>query len=191
MADPTTTDAPALAARDADVRATEAPGDQSAVTWAIVTINKPAQELYDFWRDLSNLPQVMENIESITVTGDRSAWVVKAPAGRTVEWEAVITEDQPGKLLAWQSVEGSEISNSGKVEFKPAGARGTIVQAVIAYDPPGGAIGQFFAKLFQREPAVQAQRDLRRFKQLMETGEISTSARFRADATDLPVPPSA
>lgn len=180
-------DAPATAARDGDVRAQEAPRDESKVTSAYVTIAKPAQELYDFWRDFSNLPQVMENIEAIEVQGDkRSTWRVKAPGGRTVEWESVVTDDQPGKLIAWQSVEGSEIRNSGRVEFRDAGDRGTVVRAVIAYDPPGGTIAQLVAKLFQREPALQARRDLRRFKQYMETGEISTSAWTRAQATDLP-----
>ena len=191
MSDSTMTDAPAIAARDSDVQRQEVPGDERQVTWGIVTIAKPAQELYDFWRDFSNLAQVMENIESITVSGDRSTWTVKAPAGRTVTWEAVVTEDQPGKLLAWQSVEGADIKNSGKVEFIDAGERGTVVRAIIAYDPPGGVIGDLIAKLFQRAPALQAQRDLRRFKQFMETGEISTSARTRKDATDLPTQPSA
>jgi uncharacterized membrane protein len=103
-----------------------------------------------------------------------------------VEWESVVTDDEPGKLIAWQSVEGSEIRNSGRVEFHDAGARGTVVRAVIAYDPPGGVLAKILAKLFQREPALQARRDLRRFKQFMETGEISTSAWTRAQATDLP-----
>lgn len=180
-------DAPATTARDADVRAEEASRGESKVTSAYVTIARPAQELYDFWRDFSNLAKVMENIESIEVQGDtRSFWTVKAPGGRTVQWESVVTDDQPGKLLAWQSVEGSEIRNSGRVEFQDAGDRGTIVRAVIAYDPPGGTIAQLVAKLFQREPALQARRDLRRFKQFMETGEISTSAWTRAQATDLP-----
>jgi uncharacterized membrane protein len=182
-----TMDAPATAARDADIRAQDAGRDEGSVTAAVVTINKPVQELYDFWRDFSNLPRVMENIERIDVTGgDRSTWVVKAPGDRTVEWESVVTDDQPGKLIAWQSVEGSEIRNSGRVEFHDVKGRGTVVRAVIAYDPPGGAIAKLIAKLFQREPALQSRRDLRRFKQFMETGEISTSAWTRAQATDLP-----
>ncbi len=185
-----TMDAPAVAARDNDVRAAEAPRDEKAVTWGIVTINRPRGELYDFWRDFSNLPRVMENIAAIECGDARhSTWTVKAPAGRTVQWESIVTEDRPGELIAWQSVEGSQIRNGGKVEFRDAGARGTIVRATIAYDPPGGMIGDLVARLFQRAPALQAQRDLRRFKQYMETGEISTSARTRADATDLPTRP--
>jgi uncharacterized membrane protein len=182
-----TLDAPATAARDADARAQDTGRDERSVTAAVVTIAKGAQELYDFWRDFSNLPQVMENIERIEVQDrNRSTWVVKAPGGRTVQWESVVTDDQPGELIAWQSVEGSEIRNSGRVEFHDVPGRGTVVRAVIAYDPPGGMIAKLAAKLFQREPALQARRDLRRFKQFMETGEISTSARTRAEATDLP-----
>jgi len=187
MSDSDTTAAPLTAARDADVRATESARDEKSVIASVVTIGRPAQELYEFWRDFSNLPRVMENIESITITDrNRSTWVVKAPGDRRVEWEAVVTEDEPGKMIAWQSVEGAEIRNSGRVEFHEVAGRGTVVRAVIAYDPPGGAIMQLLAKLFQREPAMQSRRDLRRFKQFMETGEISTSAWTRAQATDLP-----
>ncbi len=187
MAASETMDAPATAARDAETRAQDAGRDEGSVSAAVVTINKPAQELYDFWRDFSNLPRVMENIERIEVADPtRSAWTVKAPADRSVQWESVVTEDQPGKLIAWQSVEGSEVRNFGRVEFHEVAGRGTVVRAVIAYDPPGGALAKILAKLFQREPALQARRDLRRFKQYMETGEISTAARTRADATDLP-----
>jgi uncharacterized membrane protein len=159
---------------------TDTKPDRSLVARA-VTINRPARELYSYFRDLTNLPTFMENIVRIDdLGGDRSHWVVKAPAGRTVEWDAMITEDVPGEALTWQSEEGADIPNSGKIVFADAGARGTIVTATIAYDPPGGAIGKVIAKLFQREPAIQARRDLRRFKQLMETGEVATSAYTRA-----------
>jgi uncharacterized membrane protein len=187
MTDSTITGVPPTAARDGDVRLSEAARDESTITASVVTIARPAQDLYDFWRSFSNLAGVMENVERIDILDDtRSHWSVKAPAGRTIEWEAVVTDDVPGKLIAWQSVEGSQLRNSGRVEFHDVPGRGTVVRAVIAYDPPGGTIGEWIAKLFQREPALQARRDLRRFKQLMETGEISTAARTRADATDLP-----
>ena len=183
MSDTALDAAPATAARDGKTVAAEAPRDEGSVTVALVTIAKPAQELYDFWRDFSNLQQLMENIERIDVIDrTRSTWVANAPGGRTVQWDAIVTEDQPGKLIAWESAEGAEIRNSGRVEFSDAGGRGTIVRAVIAYDPPGGTIGKLVAKLFQREPAIQARRDLRRFKQYMETGEVATSARTRAHA---------
>ncbi len=146
-----------------------------------VTINKPATELYAYWRDFSKLGTFMDNVERIDVLDDRrSHWVVKAPGGKTVEWDARITEEREGEMIAWTSEDGADIANSGRVEFRDAGARGTVVVATIAYDPPGGAIGKLIAKMFQREPAIQARRDLRRFKQLMETGEIATSSRTQA-----------
>ena len=174
-------------ARDGGTGAAEAPRDERSVSAAVVTIAKPPEELYAFWRDFSNLAGVMENVETIeTVDAGHSTWTVKAPGGRTVHWDAEVTEDEPGRVIGWQSVEGADIRNSGRVEFHGVEGRGTVVRAVIAYDPPGGALGALVAKLFQREPAIQARRDLRRFKQFMETGEILTSARTRTDATDLP-----
>lgn len=142
-----------------------------------VTINRPRAELYAYFRDFSNLPTFMDNVDRIDILdGKRSHWVVKAPAGKTVEWDAAVTEEQVGRCIAWASEEGADVPNSGRVEFRDAGARGTIVTATIAYDPPAGTIGKIVAKLFQREPAIQARRDLRRFKQLMETGEIATAS---------------
>ncbi|CAN5183900.1 SRPBCC family protein [soil metagenome] len=142
-----------------------------------VTINRPREELFAYWRDFSNLPTFMDNVERIDVLSDtKSHWVVKAPAGKTVEWDAIITEEKPGALIAWTSAEGADVPNSGRIEFVDAAERGTIVRATIAYDPPVGVVGKVIAKLFQREPAIQARRDLRRFKQLMETGEVATAA---------------
>jgi uncharacterized membrane protein len=105
-----------------------------------------------------------------------SHWVVKAPAGQTVEWDSIVDEDRPGELISWTSTPDSGLKNAGRVEFREAhGGRGTEVTATILYDAPGGKLGTLIAKLFQREPKLQARRELRRFKQLMETGEISTS----------------
>jgi uncharacterized membrane protein len=142
-----------------------------------VTINRPAQELYDFWRDFRNLPRFMENIESVQMIDPlRSHWCVKGPAESTVEWDSMITEDVPGELIAWTSAEGASVPNSGRIEFRESGnGRGTVVTATISYDPPATKLGQMVAKLLGREPKIQARRDLRRFKQLMETGEIPVS----------------
>lgn len=144
-----------------------------------VTINRPRQALYDYWRALENLPTFMENVERVEALGEgRYHWIVKAPVGKTVEWIAAITEDKPGAVIGWASEPGADVPNSGRIDFRDApGRRGTWVTATILYDPPGGIIGKVVAKLFQREPAIQARRDLRRFKQLMETGEIATGAR--------------
>jgi uncharacterized membrane protein len=163
---------------DAPVTTSKQAHPDRALVAETVTINRPAQELYAFWREPANLIAVMDNIATIeTIDDKRSRWTVKAPAGREVSWESVVTADVPGEEITWQSAPGADVANSGRITFHDAGARGTVVRAVIAYDPPGGTIGQFFAKLFQREPRLQARRDLRRFKQLMETGEIATSAR--------------
>ena len=145
-----------------------------------VTINRPASELYQFWRDQTKLAAVMENVVSIVPEGaDRFRWIVKAPGDKEVSWVAAITNDIPDRELSWQSEDGADVANSGRIRFEDAGLRGTVVRATIAYDPPAGAIGRIVAKLFQREPRIQTRRDLHRFKQLMEAGEIATSARNR------------
>jgi len=122
----------------------------------------------------------MDNVERIDVLdAKRSHWVVKAPGGKTVEWDSVVTDEVDGEYIAWASEPGADVDNSGRVDFRDAGARGTVVTATLLYDPPAGVVGKLIAKLFQREPAIQARRDLRRFKQLMETGEVATAAQTR------------
>jgi uncharacterized membrane protein len=174
-------DAPLTAAvhqRDIAKEAAEDRGwPEAALVGRTVTINRPRAELYAFWRDFRNLPEFMENVVSVTpADGGRSHWVIQAPAGKTVEWDSVITEDVEGQVIAWESAEGADVRNTGRIEFRDNSAgRGTEVTATIVYDPPAGEIGKLIAKLFQKEPKIQARRELRRFKQLMETGEISTS----------------
>jgi uncharacterized membrane protein len=148
--------------------------DEDVLVGRSVTINRPRHELYDFWRDFRNLPLFMENIESVAfIDARRSHWKVKGPADSTVEWDSMIIEDIPGEVIAWTSVEGADVPNTGRIEFRDASnGRGTIVTATIAYDPPASKLGEIIAKLFGREPKIQARRDLRRFTQLMETGEI-------------------
>jgi uncharacterized membrane protein len=148
------------------------------VTGRTVTIRRPRAELYAFWRDSQNLAQVMENVEQIRPTGGdgRTVWTIKAPAGQTVDVETEIAREVENELIAWRSVEGSDIDTEGRVTFEDApGERGTRVSLIVAYDAPGGAAGKGLAKLLMREPAMQARHDLRRFKMLMETGEIATS----------------
>lgn len=178
-----TDDAPPLTSKNPDevAAAADAIGliSGDSVSTRSVTINRPREELFAYFRDFANLPTFMDNIERVDVLdANRSHWVVKAPAGRTVEWDSTISDESAPSFFAWTS-EG-DVANSGRIEFRDAGVRGTVVTADIAYDPPAGAIGKLVAKLFQREPAIQARRDLRRFKQLMETGEISTNARTAA-----------
>jgi len=150
-----------------------------------VTIARPREELFAFWKDFANLSTFMENIVSVKPTGadGRAVWTILAPAGRTVEVETEVVKEEPGKLIAWRSVPGSQIDTEGRVSFTDApGNRGTRVSVRVAYKPPAGELGRMVAKLFMREPAIQARHDLKRFKMLMEAGEIATSAR-RKDQT--------
>lgn len=144
---------------------------------AAVTINAPRDAVYAAWRDLERLPTFMHHLESVTVTDERrSHWVAKAPAGTTVEWDAEITEDLPGEKLAWRSVGGGSVDNAGSVQLRPApGGRGTEVHVILEYSPPGGPLAALAAKVFGQEPNQQVSDDLRRFKQLIETGEIARS----------------
>lgn len=141
---------------------------------SVVTINRGADALYEYWRDFENLPNFMKHLDSVTTTGEgRSHWVTRAPGGTQVEWDAEIVADVPGELIAWQSLPGSTVHNAGTVRFIPVPAeRGTEVHVDLDYDPPGGALGVAVAKLFRAEPGQQIRDDLRAFKQVMETGEI-------------------
>jgi uncharacterized membrane protein len=140
-----------------------------------VTVNKSPAEVYSFWRQLSNLPQFMSHLESVTVIDNkRSHWVAKAPLGTTVEWDAEITSEIENERLGWKSVEDSQIVNSGVVLFRPTQERGTELRVVLTYEPPAGQLGALVAKLFGEEPNQQVADDLRRFKSLMETGTIMT-----------------
>jgi uncharacterized membrane protein len=141
-----------------------------------VTINRPRQEVYEFWRDFANLPAFMIHLEAVTTEGvGRSHWVAKAPGSR-VEWDAEVIEDRVGEIVSWQSLPGSDIPNGGSVRFTDAPAdRGTEVHVALHYDPPAGSAGAMVAKLFGEEPGQQLRDDLRRFKQVMETGEVVRS----------------
>jgi uncharacterized membrane protein len=138
-----------------------------------VTINKSPAELYQFWRNFENLPQFMTHLESVKTTGEKtSRWVAKAPLGASVEWDAEITSERENERIGWKSIEGSEIPNSGVVEFLPTSNRGTEVRVVLTYEPPAGYFGSLVARLFGEEPNQQVAEDLRRFKRLMESGTI-------------------
>lgn len=142
-----------------------------------ITIQKSATELYNFWRNFENLPRFMKHLEAVTVMDDtHSTWRAKAPMGQHVSWNAELIVDEPNQRIAWRSVEPMDIPNAGTVRFKelPAG-RGTTVEVTLEYNPPAGMLGAMVAKLFGEEPGMQVEDDLRRFKQLMETGEISTN----------------
>jgi uncharacterized membrane protein len=141
-----------------------------------ITINLPAHQVYSFWRDFQNLPRFMAHLESVQVMDGRSRWRAKAPAGMSVEWEAEVVEDLQNEMISWRSLPGTLVPNHGSVRFLPApGGRGTEVFVELSYEPPGGAIGAAIAKLFGEEPSQQVAGDLRRLKQVLETGEVMHS----------------
>lgn len=153
-----------------------------------ITVFRSPEEVYGFWHDFENLPRFMSYLESVQVTGaGRSHWKAKTPVGTTVEWDAEIVDDQPNTRIAWRSLEGAELPNTGSVQFKPApGGRGTEVHVQMRYDPPAGVIGEAIARLFGEVPQEQVKLDLRRFKQVIETGEV-----VHSDASIHPRPHSA
>jgi len=152
-------------------------GDHALASIRAAIINQPRQVLYDFWRDFSNLPAFTENVRAVEILDRlRSEWTIAGPAGVDIDLTSEITEDIPGERIAWRSSEGSDVDHEGWITFQDnAFGRGTEVRIFISYDPPAGTLGKMVAKVLQREPRIQARRELRRFKQLMETGEISTS----------------
>jgi uncharacterized membrane protein len=142
----------------------------------VFTVNRTPWELYAFWRNFEHLPRFMSHLGSVKVLDDRrSHWVARGPAGRTVEWDAEIINDEPNALIAWRSLENADVDNAGSVRFVPGPeGRGTQVKVVIDYIPPAGRIGSAIAYLFGEEPSIQVREDVRRFKRLMETGEVPT-----------------
>jgi uncharacterized membrane protein len=143
----------------------------------VTTVSRPIEDVYQFWKSFENFPRFMRHLESVQVTGDRrSHWCATGPAGTRVEWDAETIRDDENEWIAWRSLEGSDVQNSGSVRFTAApGARGTEVRVQLQYSPPGGALGRSVAWLFGEEPDQQVHEDLHRFKQLMETGEIPLS----------------
>lgn len=142
-----------------------------------VTINRPAAELYRFWRNFAQLPQFMEHLREVREEGTKSHWVARGPAGISVEWDAEIVADNPNQVISWRSLPGSDVDTAGSVHFSPAPAgRGTEVRVTLKYDPPAGKVGAAIARLFGQDPARQVEADLTRFKQLMEAGEVPTTA---------------
>lgn len=144
---------------------------------ASVTIWRPVEDVYAYWSDLENLPSFMYHLESVRTTGEgRSRWVATAPLGRTVSWEAETVQDRPNEVVAWRSLPGSDVANSGSVSFTPGPrGEGTEVRVQLTYEVPGGKVGDFLARLAGEQPRQQVQDDLRRFKQILETGEVPRS----------------
>lgn len=156
---------------------TAQPGAGNISVQQSITINAPAEELYRFWRNFENLPRFMNHLKSVsTLDQGRSRWVAKAPADTSVAWDAEIIAERENESIEWRSLPGATVDNAGSVRFVPApGGRGTEVHITIGYNPPAGKLGAAVAKLFGEEPNQQVNEDLRRFKRLMETGEVATT----------------
>jgi uncharacterized membrane protein len=143
-----------------------------------ITINRPRSEVYTFWRNLENLAEFMEHVESVRMLpgGQKSHWVAKGPANRRMEWDAEIINEVQNELIGWRSLPGSDVPNAGSVHFADAaGGRGTEVRIELQYDPPGGAVGAYVAKLFGEEPSTQIRSDLKRLKTRLEAGVVPTT----------------
>ena len=141
-----------------------------------ITVSSTPKELYRFWRDFENLPQFMEDLESVTKLDEtRSHWVANGPGGKQVEWDAEIYNEKENEMIAWRSLPGADVTNAGSVHFEEAPGHGTYVKVVLNYNPPGGKAASLLAKLFGKEPGQLVEHNLRRFKQLIETCEIPTT----------------
>jgi uncharacterized membrane protein len=142
-----------------------------------IAVNRPVEECYRFWRDFESLPRFMGHLESVRETQDgKTHWIARAPAGMKLEWEAQLTQDVPNERIGWRSLEDAVVQTAGHVQFNRApGGRGSIIRVSLHYKAPAGEIGAMIAKLFGQEPGLQVRKDLRQFKQMIETGEISTT----------------
>jgi uncharacterized membrane protein len=163
-------------ARDPET-ATAVPAQYGSKFEKAFTINRPAGELYQFWRRLSNLPLIMKHLKSVTEMPDgRSHWVAEGPMGLEVTWDAEIHNEDPGRMIAWRSLPGSEVDTAGSVHFEERGFdRGTEVRVSLKYNPPGGKLGAGLAWLMGASAEQEIEADLRRFKQRMEAGEVATT----------------
>jgi uncharacterized membrane protein len=167
--------------REAHTAESPAPRHETLPTHIEANVNvlRPAQELYSFWRNFENLPRFMRHLESVSEseTGNgRSHWIAKTPVGSRVEWDAEVVDEREGQFISWRSLPGSQVHNRGSVLFESLpGDRGTVVRATFDLAPPGGAAGRLAAKALGPITRQQVQEDLRRFKNLMEAGEIPTT----------------
>lgn len=153
------------------------PYDRSIKITKSLTINRPIEQLYAFWRNLANLPRFMRNLDSVELLdGTRSRWVARGPANKRIEWDAELIAERPNEMIGWRTVDGSWVEHAGSVRFElaPAG-RGAVVRVNLQYNPPGGKWGDRLSRVFGADPDMQIEEDLRRFKQLMEAGEVPTT----------------
>jgi uncharacterized membrane protein len=153
------------------------PAERGTKVEKSVEINRPAAVLYDFWRNFENLPRIMNHLESVKVEGDRSHWVAKGPVGKSVEWDAEVYNEKQGELIAWRTLEGSQVASAGSVRFEETAPGTTTVSVSLKYDPPGGKLGSVVAYVFGENPSQQIASDLQRFKEIMESRDAAGQQR--------------
>jgi uncharacterized membrane protein len=143
-----------------------------------ILITRPPSELFSFWRNFENLPEFMENVESVHVLDDhRSHWVVKGPAGQSIEWDTEIINEHPGEMISWQTLPGADVQSAGTVRFIPAdNGTSTLLRVLVEYRPPAGILGAHVARLFGSDPAARIDQDLARLKQIIENRDPTTVA---------------
>ena len=152
-------------------------GSRGVHVYESITINRPPAELFRFWRDLSNLPRFMEHLADVRVLSPtRSVWTATAPVGTRVRWEAEIINEIEGELIGWQSTANADVATAGSVRFVPAMGGGTEIIVHLQYEPPAGRLGSLVASMFGEEPSQQIRADLRRLKEILETGEVPRGA---------------
>lgn len=158
---------------------TSVPAQHGAKVEESVTILRPREELFRYWRDFSNLPRIMRHLKSVQVIdGRRSHWVAEGPLGYQVEWDAEVITERENELIGWRSVGDSAVDTAGSVHFTEApGGRGTEVQVVLKYDPPAGKLGVAVARMLGQSPSEQIREDLRQLKLTMEAGTPRMSER--------------
>jgi uncharacterized membrane protein len=148
-------------------------GEGSRIEQSIIIHSRSRGELFHFWRQLDNLPRFMDNLESVTVLDPvRSHWVAKGPLGARVEWDAEIHNEIEDELIAWRSLPGSQVDQAGSVHFSPVSGGGTDVRVVMRYAAPGGKLGDAVAHILGDDPSRQVAEDLRRLKQVMDSGQV-------------------
>jgi uncharacterized membrane protein len=152
-------------------------GDRGIHVYESLVIYRPRRELFRFWRDFSNLPRFMEHLDDVRVLSPtRSIWTARAPIGTRVRWEAEVINEIEGELIGWQSTDNADVATAGSVRFAPAPAGGTEIAVHLQYEPPAGKLGSMVASMFGEEPSQQIRADLRRLKEILETGEVARAA---------------